>query len=618
MIASERSPATSPKHVDPRASILIVDDDEDMRELLAHILAVDEPMQIEGASGAAEAQAAFARQPFDVVITDLNMPGGDGLSLMQWSQEQGIAASWIVLTGHGTLDRAVKALQLGAFDFISKPIRAAERVRSAVRNALAQQRLTQERDRLVGELHESNQQLHEHVDQLEEACRMMRHQADTIRADLLRAGAIQRSLLPEEAPDFSDFHVHALYRPTQNVGGDLYDVIRIDDRRVALLVADAAGHGLSAAMLAVHFRSQLRVVDPSTHAPNAPADVLSAVNRSLCESLSAPGLFLTAAYCLLDTDLAEVTIASAGHPSILRISPEGGFEAFHHTGPALGLDPDAKFSEHRVQLAKGDGLLLYSDGLYDCVPNDGDDLSHRIVAALTRDGAPEAWGLAALKHSCCGLQGRGEPLSDDVTVLLLATAPGTSVLDNGSLQQLERASKRVPESQTLVGADAERMAFSIHGRGDWTQSAAFHLECATAVEKGLDLMLDLTDCAQLDSTFLGTIHQLCGLADDAGVEFRLQGVPPSVEGLFQELGMSVVIDHIVPRMLPLPKEMDPVPAVELDTPTSALFLLRAHEGLAALSDRNRKEFGPVIEQLRREVAALTRVDAPPEGDSTRR
>ena len=90
------------------------------------MLAVDEPMQIAEAVGAAEARAALARQAFDVVITDLNMPDGDGLSLMQWSQEQGVAASWIVLTGHGTLDRAVKALQLGAFDFISKPIRAAE------------------------------------------------------------------------------------------------------------------------------------------------------------------------------------------------------------------------------------------------------------------------------------------------------------------------------------------------------------------------------------------------------------------------------------------------------------------------------------------------------------
>jgi sigma-B regulation protein RsbU (phosphoserine phosphatase) len=583
-----------------------------MRQLLAHMLAVDEPMQIEQAAGVAEAQAAFSQQAYDVVITDLNMPDGDGLSLMQWSQEQGIAASWIVLTGHGTLDRAVKALQLGAFDFISKPIRAAERVRSAVRNALAQRRLTLERDRLVIELHESNEQLHEHVDQLEEACRMLRHQAYTIRADLLQAGAIQRSLLPEEAPELDDFHVLALYRPTQSVGGDLYDVIRINERQVALLVADAAGHGLSAAMLAVHFRSQLRVVDPGTRKPNTPADVLGAVNRSLCESMPAPGLFLTAAYCLLDTERGEVVIASAGHPAILKISAQGDVEPFRHTGPALGIDADAEFTEHRIPLSRGDGLLLYSDGLYDCIPDDGGELCHRIAAALTSDTGPGVWDLAALER------GPDAPLPDDVTVLLLVSAPGVSVLDNGSLQARVSETTCASDIQTLVGVDAERVTFAIHGRGDWTQSAAFHLECAAAVAKGRNLMLDLTNCTQLDSTFLGTIHQLCGLADDAGVEFRLQGVLRSVENLFDELGMCAVKDHIVPRMLPLPSEMDPMAAAELDTPTRAMLLLRAHEGLAALSDRNRAEFAPVIEQLRREVAELTRVAARTEGESTGR
>ena len=582
------------------------------------MLVVDEPMQVEAAAGAAEAQAAFARQPFDVVITDLNMPGGDGLSLMQSSLEHGNTASWIVLTGHGTLDRAVKALQLGAFDFISKPIHAPERVRSAVRNALAQRRLTRERDRLLGELHASNQQLQDHVAQLEEACRLLRHQADTIRADLHRAGAIQRSLLPEEAPDLADFHVHALYRPTQNVGGDLYDVIRIDDRHVALLVADAAGHGLSAAMLAVHFRSQLRLVDASTRAPNAPGEVLRAVNRSLCESLPAPGLFLTAVYCLLDTELREVTIASAGHPPVLRISRKSGVERFRHTGPALGLHRDAQFSQHRVQLATGDGLLLYSDGLYDCVPSGNDDMSLRISSALAQDAAPEAWSLAELKRHCRGLDEDGDPLLDDVTVLLLATTPGVSLLDNGSLQPLDRAAVAALEIQTLVGSDSERVTFSIQGRGDWNESAAFHIECAAAIENGVDLMLDLSDCAQLDSTFLGTIHQLCGLADAAGVEFRLQGVLPSVEDLFQELGMHAVMDHIVPRMLPLPAEMDPVQVADLDAPTRALLLLRAHEGLAALSDRNRAEFDPVITQLRREVAALTRDSGTPRRGSTGR
>jgi len=170
----------------------------------------------------------------------------------------------------------------------------------------------------------------------------------------------------------------------------------------------------------------------------------------------------------------------------------------------------------------------------------------------------------------------------------------------------ESAPSDLPEFETLVGSDSKRVSFSIRGRGDWTQSAAFQLECTAAAERGVDLLLDLTNCTQLDSTFLGTIHQLCRLADEVGVEFRLQGVAPFIEELFDELGMCAVMDHIVPSMLPLPKEMEPVSATDLDTPTRAMLLLRAHEGLAALSDRNRTEFAPVIEQLRREVAVLKR------------
>jgi sigma-B regulation protein RsbU (phosphoserine phosphatase) len=588
-----------------------------MRQLLVHMLALDESLQLETASGAAEAKLAIAGRAFDVVITDLNMPGGDGLSLMQWGRDQGVAASWIVLTGFGTLDRAVKSLQLGAFDFIGKPIQTPERVRSAVRNVLAHRRLTHERDRLLGELAERNEQLQDHVEQLEEACRLLRHQAETIRADLHRAGAIQRSLLPEVAPDLAGCHVEALYRPTQNVGGDLYDVIRIDDRYVALLIADAAGHGLSAAMLAVHFRSQLRLVDPAGREPLAPAEVLRAVNRSLCESMPAPGLFLTAAYCLLDTESREIAIASAGHPPVLRRSRSGEIEPIRHTGPALGLHPDAEYSEHRLQLAADDRLLLYSDGLYDCIPELEHGRVRSIAAALATDAAPDAaWSIAALKQHGRGLDDGGEPLVDDVTVLMLDTTPGLSCLDNGSPKLVYEVAGAAIEDQTFVGGDARRVSFSVRGRGDWTHSAGFHVECAAAIEKGADLMLDLSDCAQLDSTFLGTIHQLCGQADEAGVEFRLQGVLPQVEDLFVELGMHSVMDHIVPRMLPLPAVMEPVSGAHLDAPSRALLLLRAHEGLAALSDRNRAEFDPVLTELRREVAVLTRAGVPPPRGST--
>lgn len=586
------SRVTSTERTSP--SLLIVDDDEDLRELLVRALSDGAPRHIEQAASAGEARTLLSLRDFDVVITDLNLPGESGLTLMRWAQERHASACWIVITGYGTLDAAVEALQLGAFDFITKPIRGFEPLRNAVRNAVEQRRLTAERERLNVELERRNEALRNHVELLEEACRLLRSQADTIRADLRRAGIIQSALLPQTPPRLPTFHVHARYRPSQNVGGDLYDVMRLDERCIALLVADAAGHGLSAAMLAVLFRTQLTCLDPHSDAPREPRDVLGGVNRALCQALPAPGLFLTAAYCVVDTETRQATIASAGHPPVLWRRARGAVESVLHTGPALGLYPEAHFAQTRITLDPGDRLLMYSDGVYEGFPANGEGSGERIAAALAADPAGPFEAKAPA------------PQEDDATLLMLTAEPGVSLLDNGDPPPLTEVARPRGAAQTLVGSDARRMNLSVHERGDWTQSAAFYARCAAAIEAGRDVLVDLALCRDLDSTFLGTIHQLCELAEAAGVELRLQGVMPPVEALFEELGMLRVMEHMVASMLPLPTGMEILGADESDDTSRALLTLRAHEGLAALSDRNHREFDPLVAMLRKEVAALGR------------
>ncbi len=581
----------------PTPAVLVVDDDEDFRRLLKTALAGGEPCRIEEASSADEARARLGQGSYAVVITDLSMPGEGGLSLLRWSQQHSPGAEWIVLTGHASFDAAVAALQLGAFDFLSKPLPGVEPLRKSVRNALAHRRLLAERDRLHAELRESNARLHEHVEQLQQACLLLREQAENVRADLHRAAIIQQALLPRAAPRLERFQVHAFYRPSQHVGGDLYDIVRLDDRRFVLLIADAAGHGLSAAMLAVLFRSQIPFLDPESRMPCSPRDALRAVNRSLCEALPARGLFLTAAYCLLDVESGSARVASAGHPPLLWLRSRGGIEQVYHGGPALGLDADADFAEQELILERGDRLLFYSDGLYDRFPEDGGSPAERIAAALG-DGAA---GVEALRRLVDPpLEGDG---ADDVTALLLSAAPGPSLLDNGSprLPLAQAALRR--SSRILVGAAAGRTVLCIEGRPDWAQSAAFHAECSAAIDAGRDLMIDLALCPCLDSTFLGTIHDLAERADRVGVELRLQGVTPRLEELFAELGMDRVREHIVARMLPLPTRLLPLADAAPDEASKAMHLLRAHEVLATLNERNRREFDPLLAALRREVAA---------------
>lgn len=587
---------------DAKPALLIVDDNEPIRTVLVHALRGMPGLEIEAVGSAREARERLSRRSFAVVITDISMPVEDGISLMQWAKESFPGPIWIVLTGHGTLDSAVSALQLGAFDFISKPLSMAT-LRKSVRNALDQHRLRVERDRLQAQLEESNERLREHVTQLEGACRLLGEQAETIQADLRRAALIQRALLPQAAPDIPGVSIHALYRSSEIVGGDLYDIARLDSRRVALMIADAAGHGLSAAMLAVLFRKGLPLVDANSGEARAPSQALEAVNRSLCLATAAPGLFITAAYCLLDVAEGKLSVASAGHPPLILERGAGGTERIFHTGPALGLYPDAVFGQQEIALDAGDRLILHTDGLYDRLrgePGTPSEAVVRAVEASREDGMPFLHGLARLEDPSRG--GNGEALEDDVTVLMVRAAAGPSALDNGAPVPVPAAAALEEGVEILAGGDAQRITLCIRGRANWTQSAAFYEACVGALSMGGAVSLDLTLCEHLDSTFLGTIHELVEHAERKDLELRLQGVMPPVEELFREVGMKRVMEHIVPVMLPLPSQMSPLVVEAQERRSQALRILKAHEGLAALSESNLREFDPLLEALRRELA----------------
>jgi len=589
--------------VDPgTSSILIVDDEEAICKLLATTLSSEGSRVVETASSAAEAKAYLTKRRFDVVITDIAMPDEDGISLMQWASEHAPGASWMVLTGHATVDTAVRALQLGAFDFFTKPLESLAGLECRVSHALEHRRLVAERSRLNRELEQSNTELQANVNQLEAACHLLEEQAEELAVDLRRAALIQQALLPRVAPRLEGMSVNALYRPSQDVGGDLYDVVRLDDQHLVLLIADAAGHGLSAAMLAVLFRNRLNLVDQDSHEPSHPADVLRSANSSLAESITVPGFFVTAAYCLLDLAKRRIDIASAGHPPLLLRRASGGIERLTHTGPALGLYRDVVFASHEIEIEEGDLLLLHTDGLYDRL---GSAERHAEGIAEVLQRAPEAG--TELLHRL--LEGEGPvpdlPREDDVTLLALAAAGGPCVFDNGGpVSAPPPAAPTGAPAELLLGEQPSRTTLCLRGRGSWKQSAAFHEKCAEAIASGRPVMVDLTLCQHLDSTFLGTIHELSERSDQADIEFRIQGVTPSIEQLFAELGMAAVMDHVVPPVLPLPRQMVPLVGSELDRRSQALHLLRVHQGLAVLNERNLREFDPLVEMLRHEVAAL--------------
>jgi serine phosphatase RsbU (regulator of sigma subunit) len=588
---------------EPRDSpvILVVDDDPVVRALLKGAVKRLALGTVLEATDGEEARALLERTDVDLVITDLLMPRLDGLGLIRWAREAHLSPDWIILSSMETFDAAVEAIQLGAFDFISKPPRL-EALETTVRNALEQRRLIRERERLYTDLEQTSRQLAAKVRELEE-------KSEALRRDLERAEVIQRALLPREPPPLPGWSVNALYRPGRYVGGDLYHVARVGRNHLALCVADATGHGVSSAMMSVLFHRRLGLTD-ANGAPLEPAEILGAANRALCEDRPGPGVFLTASLCLVDLAKGEAIVAGAGHPPALLRTADGTVRHLERTGPALGLLPTSKYEQTTVALGPSDRLLLFTDGLLQHANGTDPWTSfHSVLGAKHPDGAAL---LETLVQRLIGENGNGDSDRDDVTALLLEAAPGPSRFDNrpGGAKKARMLPRRTrgasfPDATDPVlwyGEAGDRCYLEVRGRGTWTDSDAFHETAEGILDTGRPLTLVFGDCAYLDSTFLGTIHELVSRHDaEADASLELRGVSAAVRREFEELGMQRVLRAVSDAPVERPEKMQPLSTERGVTSDSRLRVLRAHEALASLSARNQERFLAVVETLRREL-----------------
>lgn len=575
-----------------RPTFLVVDDDAMVRKLVSSGLQALAPQQVFEVENGLEAQKVLREHAVDVVVTDVLMPQMDGRELMQWAQTNCPGPLWIVLSGLDTFDAAVDALHLGAFDFLPKPPEV-QRVRVAVRNAIDQINLVRERERLHEELERSNILLAEKVDQLEGLCRMLQDQADVIHGDLQRAEVIQRALLPRAPPRLADWSVQTLYRTGSSVGGDFYDIVPLDRRHVGMVIADAAGHGVAAAMLSVLFKHHLRMWDEDNRRPFAPRTVFEELNRELRSQVTGPGIFVTAIYGLLDVKSGRLRLVSAGHPPAILSRAAGGTTRLERSGPALGLQDDARYKESKVDIEPGDSLLLYTDGLVE----DGsltvqyDDLERTLV-----DGGDPGEMVRRLYAGVADVEGD----RDDVTIVLLERVDGTSQYDDVPEPDRRQTQPEPMEAQVEIrqGVADRKGYLCVAGKGTWMRSQAFFDAAMAMLERYKSLTIDLGACEYLDSTFLGTVHEVVMSAPHA---VRVQRVTPPLRALFEELDMQGVLDHTSLTLEPLPETMTPLKRTDADAEQQGQRMLRAHEILASLSDENREQFRDVVNSLREDL-----------------
>ncbi len=340
--------------------VLIADDQPDVLDALRLLLRPEGFLTDTVGSPAGIIQALGERE-YDLLLMDLNYArdttsGREGLELLSRVRQIDGTLPVVVMTGWGSMETAVEALRQGVRDFVQKPWDNAS-VLSVV------QELTAERQRRRRE-----QRLHE------------REQAE--------AREIQRGLLPEALPQVAGWDLAAACVPAAAVGGDLYDVFPLDGRSIALMIADVAGKGIPAALLAAAVQASVRA---SAKPGVRPSKVCAEVNRALCGHIPS-NRFVTFFYGTLDTGSGVFTYANAGHnPPLVAAAQPAGPAAGHVLrlgcgGVMLGIDREARWRDQSVSILPGDALSLYTDGLSEARGGSGEEFGEERLADALRSG----------------------------------------------------------------------------------------------------------------------------------------------------------------------------------------------------------------------------------------
>ncbi|MEU6313236.1 SpoIIE family protein phosphatase [Streptomyces sp. NPDC047014] len=228
------------------------------------------------------------------------------------------------------------------------------------------------------------------------------------------AHSLQTGLLPRELPRVPRLDVAARYLPAAHgldIGGDFYDLIRIDDTNVAAAIGDVQGHNVNAAALMGQVRT---AVHASAGAP--PAEVLARTNRLVTDL--EPGLFTSCLYVHVDLAAHTARLATAGHPPPLLRHARGTTELLRPPpGLLLGIDPEAAYTAVEVPFGPGDLLALYTDGLVEAPGRDIEEAIGAVAACLT--ASPAGRPLGELADALVEHAPRGAPRTDDIALLLL-------------------------------------------------------------------------------------------------------------------------------------------------------------------------------------------------------
>lgn len=347
-------------------------------------------------NGVEALQVLLSHPDIDIVLSDINMPEMDGLTLLKKIKDRNNPALKVIMvSAYGEMSNIREAMNNGAFDFATKPIDLDDLQRTI--------------DKAEKEIEFVKQTQREHG------------QLVDIKADLSLASEVQLAILPRKFPPFADLtsemDIYATMHPAKDVGGDFYDFFRIDDSHIGFAMADVSGKGVPAALFMTMSHTLLRFTGSRCLDPVRTAKE----TNGMLSRESFDSMFVTVFYGIYDTRTGDITYVNAGHNPPYVLHADGTVTALPVSDNiCMGVIEDFAYTAHTLKLEPGDTLVAYTDGVTEAFDTTGaaygDARFSQLIASLSGKTAKE---ITDGVNASVADFANGAEQSDDITVLTL-------------------------------------------------------------------------------------------------------------------------------------------------------------------------------------------------------
>jgi serine phosphatase RsbU (regulator of sigma subunit) len=384
--------------------LLVVDDNEMNRDLLSRRLR-QQGHTVSVAENGRRALEKIAAEEFDLVMLDIMMPELDGYQVLEKLRADGTLDRLpvIMISAVTEIESVVRCIEMGATDYLPKPFNTVL-LKARVGATLEKKRL-RDKERLW---------------------------AKSMERELEIGRQIQRSFLPEELPQPPGWEIAARFEPARQVAGDFYDAFPLaGGARVGLVLADVCDKGVGAALFMALFRSLVRAFSeraygtPPSGADDDAARIHSTIlstNDYIAKTHGRSNMFATLFLAVLDPADGALTWINAGHEAPVVFGAGGVSARLTPTGPALGMMPALKFEARRTELAPGETLFAFTDGVSEARDGAGSLFSEERLLAILADGPSSATPLLERVGTAVTGYAAGTERSDDITMLAASRA----------------------------------------------------------------------------------------------------------------------------------------------------------------------------------------------------